>query len=549
MTVDAAVATPTVKSKPQVWHISALVLACSIWAATGWSAWVQTSGIAPDSVSYLDAAKRFHDGLGLTHRWAYWDPIYVTGTLPTRTSMWPAGLSLTLTAAMYAGVDPVLAGRLVSFLSFALITLLIYWWSRRFLRLTEAATSAVMAATLLTATLFPLGVATVTSELPFLCMATVAAYLSMNALLKSGGRGAVPYWVAASACAGCAFLYRYVGIAAVGSVGLLAAFDALRRQRHRVTTLLAGSAPGGAIVLATMTRNWVVSGTPGQPWPGAHIFWTTLPDTLRALALGQVGRGVTFQGPLAILVLVRVGVLVTLSALAVRSYLRSRHASARPDDRPRLVGSAVLLTNIVLCALITLLATASNGMDVEPRYLGVLGAWCVAVILAWAFRAPQGSAGPGTSLPLALCLTWMLTEVVAGAALVNRPFTNYVDAGAASGAVQWVRDNVGPSEVVLTNRGADIAFWTPNPVVRLPRRPHSAQGVSSMDGVDRVASMFHARYLVHFKKFPESAKYNRSEFEFLRQMDDPSRFRDRVVAEFPDAIVYRTGPGWATRRP
>jgi hypothetical protein len=70
MTVDAAVATPTVKSKPQVWHISALVLACGIWAATGWSAWVQTSGIAPDSVSYLDAAKRFHDGLGLTHRWA-----------------------------------------------------------------------------------------------------------------------------------------------------------------------------------------------------------------------------------------------------------------------------------------------------------------------------------------------------------------------------------------------------------------------------------------------------------------------------------------------
>ena len=48
-------------------------------------------GISPDSVTYLDLAQSVLSGGGLSHRWAYWDPVYETCHLPTKSTMWPPG--------------------------------------------------------------------------------------------------------------------------------------------------------------------------------------------------------------------------------------------------------------------------------------------------------------------------------------------------------------------------------------------------------------------------------------------------------------------------
>ena len=63
--------------------IVALAVLCAGAAGVGTTLWSFGSGLSPDSVTYLDMAQNLAHGKGLTHRWAYWDPVYETGTLPT----------------------------------------------------------------------------------------------------------------------------------------------------------------------------------------------------------------------------------------------------------------------------------------------------------------------------------------------------------------------------------------------------------------------------------------------------------------------------------
>jgi hypothetical protein len=91
----------------------------------------------------------------------------------------------------------------------------------------------------------------------------------------------------------------------------------------------------------------------------------------------------------------------------------------------------------------------------------------------------------------------------------------------------------------LSNRGAELAYWLPNPVMRLPRLPHASHGSTSWDDVDRLAHKAGAHYLIHYRNYPEYAKYQQQEFDFLRTLDNPSAFLEREPQEFADAIVYK----------
>jgi len=107
--------------------------------------------------------------------------------------------------------------------------------------------------------------------------------------------------------------------------------------------------------------------------------------------------------------------------------------------------------------------------------------------------------------------------------------------------MHWLRASLPTTELILTNRGADVAFWCPNPVMRLPRRPHSSHGSRSWQDIDELAMRTEARHLVHFRNSPTDAKYDADEFRFLRSLDDPAAQRSRVVAEFADVVIYRVG--------
>lgn len=513
--------------------IALMIAVLFVWCAAALAIGAGTRGIDPDSATYLDAARSLADGDGYLHRWAYWDPIYTTGRLPTATSLWPPGFSLVVAAGIAAGLDAVTSARFVVFTSFALVLVMMFMWTRM---LTSHVAAAICAAVSMTPARDSTLVAT---EIPFLCAATASLLCCARALRARGDVSHTGWWIAASLAAGTAFLMRYVGLACVASVGTVAVAAWLARRislRVCVVALL----PAAAIVAMTFARNKLVSGHFGQPWPGDDIFWSSLPGAVKSTAAAFLHSDV-LNGPLAALVAAKVVALLLLVAIAARTLstaIRETPASARLD---RFGSTIVIVVFGLFTTGLTVAATAMNGMNIEPRYLTVIAPWALALVAGWACVSTRSGTRDGSSLARWLCAVWVLTEAAAVLSAVRAAPYNYVDAGASSHGIAWVRTNIAPEEVLLTNRGADLAFWTANPVARLPRLPHSAQGIRSVAELDDLADRMGARYLVHFRGYPAEAKYNRAEFDFVRQFDNPARFGTRVVAQFADAIIYRIG--------
>ena len=124
----------------------------------------------------------------------------------------------------------------------------------------------------------------------------------------------------------------------------------------------------------------------------------------------------------------------------------------------------------------------------------------------------------------------------------SSPEESYIAAGSRSPAIAWVKMNVAPNETILTNRGPDLAYWCPNPILALPQPPYSGKrSAASWDAVDRLASKAHARYLVHFFGHPATPRWDAETFRFLRSLDTPEKFPERDLISFTDGVVYHVG--------
>jgi hypothetical protein len=257
------------------------------------------------------------------------------------------------------------------------------------------------------------------------------------------------------------------------------------------------------------------------------------------------------QGSLRIVAIAKVAIFLMLAYLAVRSMREAVKRISGAPWSPELTSTSALAVFLVLIVALTVAAVAMIGMNLEPRYLTVFSPWVLALIAAWACAASSAVGSRTRYLAPSLCVLWMLTEIVivaltimghsVGEAAARSSGLRDIEAAARSPSIDWVRRNTAVREVVLTNRGADLAFWIPNPVLRVPLLPFSAAATRTLPELDSLATRFGARYLVHFRGYPNEAEYSRTEFEFIRQFDSPESFEGRVVAKFPDTIIYRLG--------
>ena len=489
------------------------------------------TGLEYDSVTYLDLAANVVAGKGLVHRWAYWDPIYEAARLPTATTMWPPGLSLAIAGLHALGMSPSLAGRITGVLAFAAFAVALYGMARLIVRPAQGFV-AVLVALIPELPWLP----RIASELPYLAAATIASLCAAKAVLGDRHRE-IAWWICASAAAGAAFAFRYVGLAIAFQICLVAFLfgrgQGWRRNIRRAA--LAGSV-SGVVIASVLLRNWMISGTFGQPWPGADIFWSTLLPSVRAAVAIELG-GREVWGSLA-LVAVPAQVLA-LGLLALVSIRGLRSAGNEAANARAVTGSTIMILMLACTYAVTIAATAANGMDLEDRYLLTPVPWAILLLTAWCVRSAAAAQRPllaPASIALGVFLTFqgLLTLKV-----LASPQDSYVQAAGSSDVVAWLRQHVPPDEMLLSNRGAELAYWLPNPVMRLPRLPHASGGATNWEDVDDLAQKAGARYLVHFRNYPEYAKYHQQEFDFLRTLDHSSAFMEREPQTFIEATVYR----------
>jgi len=485
-------------------------------------------------VTYLDVAANVVAGKGLVHRWAYWDPVYETARLPTATTMWPPGLSLTIAGLHALGMSPHLAGRVIGVLAFAAFAAALYGMARLIVRPSQGFV-AVLVALIPT---FP-WIPRIASELPYLAAATIASLCAAKAVLGDRNRE-IAWWIGASAAASAAFAFRYVGLAIAFQICLVALLfnDGRGWRRNIQRAALAGSV-SGVVIASIVLRNRMISGTFGQPWPGADIFWSTLLPSARAAVAIELG-GRELWGSLALVAVpAQVLALGFLALISIRKF-RAAWQRRNEDANARAVaGSAIIILMLACTYAVTIAATAANGMDLDDRYLLTPMPWAILLLVVWCVRGAAAAQRPFLapwSLALGVFLVFQSRLTLNVLAL---PQDSYVQAAATSDVVHWLRQHVPPDEMLLSNRGSELAYWLPNPVMRLPRLPHASGGATSWQDVDDLAQKAGARYLVHFRNYPEHAKYHQQEFDFLRTLDNSSAFMEREPRTFIDATVYR----------
>lgn len=532
----------------QGWHDHlALAILCLLCTGMALATLSATSGLGPDSVTYLHMADSIVAGQGLTHRWAYWDPVYETCDLPTPTTLWPPGYSMAIAALSSLGIQPYLAARIISILAFALLPVPIFGTLRLFLTPAKAILSAV-----LVMSLFPIArrSASVVSEPAFLLAATFSLYLSVRAVMGSDTRKIAWCWFGASLAAGVAILFRYIGISCLVSIALIS-FFATRSEpvRSRWLFRLLATVPAGLIMLVLMLRNLFVVGTPGQSMPGADIFWLTLSGAVRSAVTSLIGWR-ALLGPGAPILfrsihLALFGILAVLAGVSFWSGLRPKKGTE--NLRRQQIASRIMITFVATYLLVLITALAKNGMKLNPRYVTIIAPWCMLLLVPWALRMDHARLRTflghhAGRVSLVVCALLVMSQ---GALMLrwlrSSPHESYVWATQESPTIAWIRKNVAPEETILSNRGAAIAYWCPNPVLRVPLIPFSVVTTTTWEQIDRLADKAHARFLVHWPGYPKTSKYDHNQFVFLRSLDDPSKLQHRSSMPLADGTIYFVG--------
>jgi hypothetical protein len=280
--------------------------------------------------------------------------------------------------------------------------------------------------------------------------------------------------------------------------------------------------------------------------PGADIFWSTLFGSAKAMVTGSVGWS-HFSGFSRIVPLSYLALHVLLCLLAVRSFLRFIGTSDINSQKHPLIVSFVIALFFSLYVLVVVVGRWDNGMDVESRYVVVVFPWVFVLIIGWTLHGRghglqhwQGRVFEWNTPSVAFAVFLVCQGILIGRWFLSPTPEGYVSLDKDSPTLAWLKTNLPAQEVILTNRGAGIALWCPNPVLMLPRVPYSSVNVTNWDIVDEIADRTKARVLVHFLGYP-SRRWNPDQVSFLRSLDSPERNQGRRSLVFNDAVVYRVG--------
>lgn len=519
--------------------VSPAALLCLVAAATAAATMLASDAavLSPDSITYLDMAAQWRSGAGLTHRWAYWDPVYESARLPTATSMWPPGYSMLIALGAELTGSLQRAARLVSAVAFGLLAIPLYLVARTALR---AELALVVAVAAMCASPVMTCAAAVASESAFLLLFAAAWGCSLSALHARDARAARRWLLWAGAWAGASVWLRYVGLGAIAGVMLAAALRA-RRASPRDAAGFLGSGGVPAVVLAGavfLRERWVSGGLP-LSWPGGGIFWSTLGDAAKGIVAELTSSPAALGLPLWLtVVFLQAGALLALATIASRR----RKGRARDPAHDSPVGPLLAATTAFLVPYlaVTLAARCASGMNVEPRFVTILTPILAAVLFAAALRgAAIGT--PRASAALAAIALLVASQLFISATRRNDSEESYIARARGAPWLAWLEPRTSAEEPLLATRGAELAAGLPNPVLRLPRLPYSRHSAVSWTEVDDLASRAGARVLVHSVGQRGVGRFDPAAQRWLESLDRPDSHPGRVLAAFPDCVIYRVG--------
>jgi len=502
-------------------------------------------GLHHDSVTYLDVAQQLLAGEGLTHRWAYWDPVYKTAQLPTRTTMWPPAYSLSIAAIAKLGLTPYHAARVVSGVSLSILPLLLYA-----LALQIAPRGRPLLSMVAALICFPLARMSgmVAAEPPFLVMLILCIYFTIRARSSSTLKERAAWLAAASIMGGVAYLFRYLAMSSALALALItAAMCRFHRPRDWPVLLAAGGLPVGLILGGWMLRERLVGGVGGLVFEGTRKpLLKYLSDAPRNILSDWLGWKSLYPGALAAVRPIQLAGLAVLLFLAALQFWRRRRDGGL---NPKPASASIVVMIFLACYMLTVyVGVVSKDGEIEPRYITVLLPVILLLLSGWALNhardsAPAAAPSRMHHVAISACLIFVLAQALAiGRWFISGPMDRKIFADArTSPVIPWIRDHTAKKEVLLTSDGAELAVWTPNPILRLQHRPHTAGLTENWEQIDELAARAGARYLIHLKGY-QPPQYSDGWLKLMDILDDPDQSRSRHIATMGDHVIYSIGP-------
>ncbi len=536
---------------------TALILAAAGLVALLLFRWAAPGYLSNDGAQALSTLEQLLRGNGLRTTTIFYE-VQARGGMPALQTVWPPGLPAAAVAvAALTGLDGIAAMGLLNAAAHTATALLLFHVLRRLLPGSRAPLVVGLCALAYTPALT--GVLGGGSE-PLFTLALLASAACLHRAWEGEGRS-WPWLLGASLAVGLACAVRYLGVAFVAALGLLAVLDLGRNRFSRgsvaASTLLllpAASIPAGLVL-----RNLLITGEfTGGP-AGARGY--ELPELLfqakwAAMALlGGVGTTPA-----------KVATLAFAAAMAFAGMLLARRVLRAPRHVRAILGGARSMLVLyalsgfgVTLALILFMAARRSAISLEGRYLVP----CVPLLLVAAAALVPAGAPPGLAKPGGLPRRAGLLLIGCGVALT---------VANAIGFAAWLRTGGQPAEIarlldsprqggslrnllraeaseaspVMSNQSQALHVALGRPTLGVPERRLTPRRWDTRDILD-LADRFGATYLLVFLMMPLGAADGGDDYILQMVRQDPAALElvqtDGVLALY--RLARHRGPGLA----
>ncbi len=475
--------------------------------------------VANDGAQYLSTIEQILAGNGIRTSTIYYE-VQAQFGMPALQTVWPPGLPL-LAAGLssLSGLSGLHAVGLLSAVAHCGTALLVFWLCSRLLDGDRVSAIIMAIAYVLYVPALSLTIE-VLSEPLFIASLVAGASLLHAGLTRQSEedraegeraeRDRLALFAAASLCVGLACTFRYLGVAFVGSLGLVAMLQVVR-GRMSPASIKAGIAlvaPAVLVVALLLGRNYVVTGrlTGGPEGPRALQFGEIYQQSKWAIQV-LLGDMRFWYGKLLVLSLV-----VALGGwVAKRLSAQDWGAYVQRDER-LYVAIFAFLGSAATVVLLLMMTLGKTGVMVEARYLVP----CVPMLLLgfaalWPRNSSAAAAGSAE--------LWWHRAAVASVAFVTlgylAAFAEFIRGGAYPARIEAIlsqkvgtmsardllRAGASTKHPVMSNQSQALHVVLGRPTVGVAERRLTAR-VWSADDVRQRAETFGVQYVVVFPTLP-----------------------------------------------
>ena len=463
--------------------------------------------VTNDGAQYLSTAEQILSGGGIRTSTVYYE-VQAQFGMPANQTMWPPGVPFMLAlVVLLTGLSDVVAFSLMNALAHAGSVFILYRLMVHFLNQNQRV--AAFVALLYLLYVWALNTVVGANAEPLFTFFLMAG---AGALYRASRNPAnrIGWWLLASTCVGLACAMRYIGVAFVGALGLIALWQLIRSRWALAAwgRAVALGAPAGVIFGALIARNLLLTGrmTGGPTNERGLTLAEYLLNTQWALTEVLGGGNGTFFW-LAVLAFLLSG------CLFVFLKLRGLQPQELAEDEARSSVAVFGVLGTVLTVLLVYgLAATKSGLAVEGRYfitcvplfiVGAAALWQTTATGAEVtrFKSAAFAAFAGSSLILTLVNLSEFSELVNNEAAPAR-LEQKLGAGYRGQSLKAMLQQAGSVDSpIMSNQSQALHMVLRKPTIGVPEN-RLTPTVWSPQLLVELAHRFGVEYLVVFKDMP-----------------------------------------------